>query len=540
MTRDPLATINRRSTPQTEQADPRQVKNSAGGYVFKVSDEDTIRRFLILGTEGGTYYQGEAELTKQNAKRVFDFAESDPVRLVEIITEISLGGRAPKQNPTIFALAVATTSNNLNGRKAAFDAIPVVIRTGSHLTLFAQYVEQLRGWGTGLKKATQKWYSNKSADQLAYQLLKYRQRNGFTQRDLLRLVHPKAESPEHNALYRWVTQGNLNEAVPGLVHAFTAAQNTTDVNEWVALINDNNLSWEMLPDAALTEAKVWNALLDNGIPLTALIRNLPRLTNLGVIGSALKKGDRTADVVAKITDQTYLQKSRIHPFNVLVANRTYAAGHSYRGSSTWKPSRPIVGALDKAFYKAFGNVEPANKRTLIALDVSGSMGSQIYNSPLRSCEVTACFSLVTAATEPVTETYGFTSGSGGWDYHRSGFSKLNISPDMTLDAVQKEVVKHNFGATDCSLPFTKALEFGLEVDTFLVLTDNETYAGGTHVHQALKKYRDQTGIPAKLIVGATTATPFTIGDPSDKGTLNLAGIDSSWPSIVSDFSAGRI
>ena len=37
------------------------------------------------------------------------------------------------------------------------------------------------------------------------------------------------------------------------------------------------------------------------------------------------------------------------------------------------PVAPIVDALDAAFYAAFGNVEPANARMLLALDVSGSM-----------------------------------------------------------------------------------------------------------------------------------------------------------------------
>lgn len=33
-----------------------QVQNNAGGFVFEVSDETRIRRFLILGTTSATYY----------------------------------------------------------------------------------------------------------------------------------------------------------------------------------------------------------------------------------------------------------------------------------------------------------------------------------------------------------------------------------------------------------------------------------------------------------------------------------------------------
>ena len=58
---------------------------------------------------------------------------------------------------------------------------------------------------------------------------------------------------------------------------------------------------------------------------------------------------------------------------VLVAQRTYASGRSAAGSGEWTPNRWIVDALDAAFYAAFAAVEPTGARTLLALDVSGSM-----------------------------------------------------------------------------------------------------------------------------------------------------------------------
>ena len=53
-----------------------QVVNAAGGYgSFDVNDGLRLRRFLILGSEGGTLYAGEAKLTQENAaaiKRLID------------------------------------------------------------------------------------------------------------------------------------------------------------------------------------------------------------------------------------------------------------------------------------------------------------------------------------------------------------------------------------------------------------------------------------------------------------------------------------
>lgn len=41
----------------------KQVQNELGGYVFKVTDEIRLRRFLCLGTEKAIFHTGEVTLT---------------------------------------------------------------------------------------------------------------------------------------------------------------------------------------------------------------------------------------------------------------------------------------------------------------------------------------------------------------------------------------------------------------------------------------------------------------------------------------------
>src|SRR5215475_4626429 len=78
-------------------------------------------------------------------------------------------------------------------------------------------------------------------------------------------------------------------------------------------------------------------------------------------------------VAAQIVDGERLRKARVHPLAVLVALKTYEQGHGARGAGMWNPVPEIVGALDAAFYAAFGNVRPSGKRMMLALDVSSSM-----------------------------------------------------------------------------------------------------------------------------------------------------------------------
>ena len=536
---DPLATISTRHTPQSQPADARQEKNSAGGYTFTIDDMARLRRFLVLGTDGGTYYTGAAELTKDNAQVVLDLARTRTVELVAEIVAVSQAGRAPKQNPTLFALAAACSLGDDDGRKTALAALPLVARTGTHLFLFARYVEQFRGWGRGLRRAVGSWYVDKPVKDVAFQAVKYRQREGWSHRDLLRLAHPTTDDEARNRLFQLILRGDAPESAAtetpalAIVEGFRRVQAATDPGRVAGLVAEYGLSWEMLPDESLSHAIVWEALLDKGMPQTALMRQLPRLTKLGLLSPL---GSRTGAVAAQLADTERLRKGRVHPVNVLVAQRTYASGHGARGTSEWSPSRPIVDALDAGFYAAFGAVEPSGKRLMLALDVSGSMSfNPISGLPITPREASAALALVTAATEQQYEIVGFTGGGFRSD---ASLTPLAISPRQRLDDAIRTVSNLPFGGTDCSLPMLHALDKGLQVDAFVVYTDNETWAGQMHPHQALVQYRQKTGIDAKLIVVGMTATRFSIADPADPGMLDIAGFDSAVPTLITDFARG--
>jgi 60 kDa SS-A/Ro ribonucleoprotein len=97
---------------------------------------------------------------------------------------------------------------------------------------------------------------------------------------------------------------------------------------------------------------------------------------------------------------------------------------------------------------------------------------------------------------------------------------------------------HRHGGTDCALPMLWATEQGIEVDVFAVYTDNETWAGRIHPIQALQRYRERTGIPAKLAVIGMQADEFTIADPNDGGMMDFVGLDPATPAVLQHFVSG--
>ena len=188
---------------------------------------------------------------------------------------------------------------------------------------------------------------------------------------------------------------------------------------------------------------------------------------------------------------------------------------------------PVIDALNAAFYTAFRAVEPTGRRLLLALDVSGSMAAgRVAGSSLTPREASAALALMTAATEANTHVVGFSAGP---------MTPLPLSPSMRLDDAVRAVSDLPFGATDCALPMLYALERGLSVDAFVVYTDSETWAGEVHPVQALRRYRERTGIAAKLVVVGLVSNGFSIADPDDAGMLDVVGFDTAAPAVIADF-----
>jgi 60 kDa SS-A/Ro ribonucleoprotein len=335
-------------------------------------------------------------------------------------------------------------------------------------------------------------------------------------------------SDAHRRLFEWIVRGGDADGVPRIVEGYARAQSATTPAETAALVREFRLPREALQTEHLTSPAVWEALLEE-MPITAMIRNLATMTRVGVIGPR-KAG--TTTVVERLADAERIRRARVHPIALLAALRTYQSGRGVRGKHSWKPSRRVVDALDAAFYTAFENVEPTGKRLLLALDVSGSMmGGNVAGVPgLTPRDASAALALVTAATEGDYEVVGFFTG----------ITPLDISPRQRLDDVIKTVSGLPFGGTDCALPMLYAKAQEQEVDSFVIYTDSETWAGDVHPVHALEDYRASSGIDARLVVVGMVSNGFSIADPADPGMLDVVGFDTATPQLIADFARGSL
>eukprot|EP01043_Picozoa_sp_COSAG02_P011089 COSAG02_NODE_403_length_23058_cov_12.124134_6_plen_797_part_00 len=429
---------------------------------FEIDDSKRLLRFLILGAETGTYSVAPHEHAAANIdalSRMLSGGRGEEA--VALIKAVSVAGRAAKQTTTMTALAVCAQAGDTATRQAAYCALPAVCRIPTHLFEFIERAEAAAkafnsgstGWGRARRRAVSNWYASKKPDALAEAVTKYQQRNGWSHVDVLRLSHTKPSTVAHATILSYVVDGlaaaKLQHAklkspemseedqrqCDRVVEYLAAVEATkslkkpddealeyrqTAAEECAALILAHNLRREHVPSWLLNEPTVWDALLKD-MPLTALTRNLGKISSLGMLSSGAQNNadsdvyDRETEIVARLGDAKALQKARVHPFLLLVAKATYDRGHGQRGDLSWTISPEVSEVLGTAFELALAGLpplpaepdwcmvagdgyraaqcaeaipSPAKRRILQAVDVSGSMawspilGSEVISARL--------------------------------------------------------------------------------------------------------------------------------------------------------------
>lgn len=501
------------------------ITTQEGGQAFAIDDWARLQRFLILGSESGTFYVGARDLTLDNAEVVKRCLDADWRKTIDDIVAISDSGRAPKNESAILALAIAASHPEIGARHYALLQMPRVCRTGTHLLHFMAYCKQLRKSSRMYRTAIGNWFNEMDVDKLAYQAVKYKQRDGWSMADALRIARPTAVDEQHNAIYKYIVDGQINEFAPGLLTTVNLLRDG-NIADIPATIREFRVPREAVPTDLLNDPNIWDALLQD-MPMTAMIRNLAKMTAVGLIANGSKAVEQ---IVMSLGNQDRIRKARVHPIALLNALRVYEQGHGDRGSLRWTANKKIVTALDEAFYLAFGNVPTTGKRIMLGLDVSSSMDvSKIAGTSLTARDACAAMALVTSAVEPNVEMTAYSTQ----------LVSVAIRPSSRLDQVIREMRHISFGGTDCSLPIRYALETGKRFDAFVSYTDSETGRQWNYPH-ILREYRTRFVKNARSVVVGATATNVSLNDPLDRYGLDIAGFDTATPGIISDFIAGTV
>jgi 60 kDa SS-A/Ro ribonucleoprotein len=508
--------------PQTQPIFGRtdMVQNNAGGFSFEVTPQQRLERFLLIGSEGGTYYVDEQKLTEQNATAIIKYIKSDGAKALATVVDFAENNRAPKADATVFVLALIASHGDKETKIASYSAISKVCKTSTHLFMFLANIQNLRGWSKGLCKGVAKFYTGRTTDQVAYQLVKYRNRAGFTHADALSLSHPSKVSAELFKLFGYA-RGKVTpfESGNALVDAFEKAQSDVSTDELVGLIREYKLTWEMVPQEKLNTKEVLLALLEN-MPLTALIRNLNRFSY-----NDLTEGNTPTvkTIVSKLTDKENVQKSGIHPLNVVNSMLTYSSGRGVRGDKTWKVNQNIVDALGTTYDLALAALTPTNKNILLAVDISGSMRAPVNNMQMNASQIANVLAVTILKAEKNAELMWFDTN----------IQPAKLGRRNSIDEVLRN--SPHGGGTDCAQAFVHALATKTKYDAIVILTDNETWAGNAHGLDLLNQYRRSVNRDVKVIELALAANPSTNLPVDEANVLRVVGFDASVTDLINTY-----
>ena len=526
---------NKNKTPQNQPIRGREsemIQGRSGGYMFEAGIWQTLRRCLLIGTAQSTYYANKRELTDDFIDTVKEAIASDPRRVADEIIYAS-DGRSINNSAPILALVLLSMGNTREAKQAFMEIFPQVVRTGSHFYEWLNYTKSMRGFGKVIKQVGKAWLSREDVRGLAYQLLKYQQRHGFSNRDALRLFHVKPVTPEHDRLYDWVVNGwsELPAEVPdeAIAQIWWYEWLKRNPEQTHRAIAQGRLTHEMAAPVGKMDRQAWQLLFET-MPIGAMLRNLGSLTSLEVL--RVDSIDNCDRLEAVLNNQDYLRKGRIHPIDVLKALKTYSSGGKFgRSKKTWTRVPRIIDILEKALELSFEVVEPTNKVFLHAVDISSSMSCGVVDSVgLSCCEIATAMALVTAKAEKNYAIRGFSTK----------FIDLGITNRDSFTSALKKASNRNFGGTDASVAYDWAIQQKFKADVICFWTDNESWAGRKHPAQALKEYRRKVNPDAKAVYVTLAPYNITLVDPQDNDSWDLAGFDPGTPRLIQMLASGEV
>ena len=625
------------SIPQVELQDRPQAEL----LVCKIDNLKYIERLLILGTgQQNKYKSGISKISEEDLLLVQkEIESSNCYKLLEMVADIYLKGRAFKQDMTMQVLAlICRSKTNVTLRRRGYELVGQ-LRTLSQLYLFlgfytggtppsppikgkkvskgkkvfttlgiTSFVDVStggsgapeiaptisKGFGRAFKTTLNRSLLKKTPAQLAYQVTKYQKRGDWGFNDIIKCTHLRTgtgENRKRNTKYlpsdyqappikpatamdlvlRYSMYGmeemtklafafNLNDdPICEYLCAVNCAKGMTesDTDGLIHLIHKHRLVREHLPTWSMKSCAVQKALLlgqeqfhDGSLflgdpshravkvvmPMTALLRNLSSLTSIGLF----EDKEILSLVVKQLTDKDAVQKSRIHPVNVIIAWFVYRKGKGFKGKMTWTPQKEIVDALEQMAFLAFTNAPPTTKRYGVFIDGSGSMTEETTFQGLSNADIAALLSLVIARSGQGHLFYVFSAKSTRYSKAKDETGLYDVGHHIHANSTFQEVLDavqlSNWGATDISNGIRYLEKSNKHVDAIVVITDNDINTGEKPL-VALNSYRKTIGNPnVKLITLAVQLNDLTIADPSDTGMLDMCGFDTNSYQVMHAFT----
>lgn len=384
--------------------------NIEGHVAYAMSDKSKLVTQVLTSFFNESKFYGDNSSDMQET--IISVIKEDP----EFISKLAVFARCVFNMRSVSHVLTAYLAHENEGKIYVRDTIKGVAQRGDDLTeIMAFYLDT---FGKPIPNSLKKGINDVIIGFDEYTLAKYKG-NGKTvkMRDLLCLCRPTPKNEEQAATFKRCLEGKLQTPV----------------------------TWETELSAHGNNTETWEKLIDRGkVGYMALLRNLSNI---------IKSNPANIEkVYNRLQNAESIKRSKQLPFRYLSAYKTIQP----------IASKKAFDALENAVDTAVSNLPYLPGKTIIAVDVSGSMDSPISaKSNIRCCEIAMMLGVIANRICEDSEFYTFNCNIRKYPIStRSGIIETTLN---NCDCCR---------GTDMSLIFTTMIEKNIKADRVIILSDN--------------------------------------------------------------------
>ncbi len=325
-----------------------------------------------------------------------------------------------------------------------------------------------------------------------YQFSKYNREGTVKLRDVLFLTHPKSTNPERQEVYNKITQDTL--AIP---------------ETWEVLRSTGKMTWhDVINQIFNKDGKTQNYM--------AQLRNLRNCLQDSTVTHA--------DILLlckMLSDKNAVLHSKQFPFRFLSAYR--------EAEKIAHPLTPqILDALETAVSYSLNNIPKLEGTTLIASDVSGSMGTAVSkNSTVERWDIGIVLGMIAHKICNVSLT-----GIFGTEWKAVPLAKY--STGLLANSMKLRSISNKVGWSTNGYKIIKyLLASNMQVDRIMIFTDCQMWnSGGSDEHFAEMFLKYQRKFPQAKLYAFDLAGYGNIMIPQNTKGVCLVG---GWSDRIFDF-----
>lgn len=407
----------------------RKTVNRSGHAAYSMKDKEKLVTMVL------TTFFNESKFYGDNSGELVELAEKVASRDPHFVANLAVYARKEMHLRSVsHVLASVIAKVNESKPFIKYTVIGVVERPDDVTEILSCYLSMYgKPIPNGLKKAL--GTVMKRFD--AFGFSKYNGGNKQIKfRDVLRICHPRPDTKRQEDTFCAI----MNDTLPVTKR------------------------WETELSARGNTREVWEELIvENRLGYMAMLRNLRN-----IISAHPSNIDK---VYAKLKDADEVRRSKQLPFRFLSAYRNLPSGFVGK----------VRDVLEEACEHSIENLPLLPGRTVIAIDISGSMGQRISkNSSVQCGDIAMLLALMANRLCEESVVFGFNRF----------LKEIRVSSRTSILGASCDGIFS--GGTDLELPLRKMIEDNICADRLLIFSDNEinSIRGFKHTCQSLvNEYR---------------------------------------------------